>query len=91
MQVTHIIHILPRPSSVTYKHQCYLILLEMWSTSDYFLEDIVQMLDFMPPPPDKKRRHGDDDAPQDGDEKEVSTMTYFAVASLCSTCKSKLY
>jgi len=42
--------------------------------SDYFLEDIVQMLDFMPPPPDKKRRHGggEDDTVTDGDEKEVS-------------------
>jgi hypothetical protein len=40
--------------------------------TDYFLEDIVQMLDFTPPPSDKKRRGGRDDddgaPPNEGDE-----------------------
>lgn len=48
--------------------------------ADYFLEDIVQMLDFTPPPSDRKRKGGredDDGAPpltegdEDGDMKEV--------------------
>jgi len=45
---------------------------------DYFLEDIVQMLDFTPPPSDRKRRGGrdDDDAPEteDKDEKQVQSI-----------------
>lgn len=49
-------------------------------SSDYYLEDIVQMLDFMPPAPDKKdrkRKAGDDDDDDDalaGDDKEVSNL-----------------
>ena len=43
--------------------------------ADYFLEDIVQMLDFMPPPTDRKgRKRGADDDDDDitGDaDKEV--------------------
>ena len=39
---------------------------------DYFLEDIVQMLNFTPPPSDRKRkRDKDDDAVGADDEKEV--------------------
>ena len=46
----------------------------MWRDLDYFLEDIVQMLDFTPPPSDKKHKGGRDDEPvdtEDKDEKEV--------------------
>jgi len=47
----------------------------VWRELDYFLEDIVQMLDFTPPPSDKKRRGGrdDDDAvdTEDKDDKQV--------------------
>jgi len=45
---------------------------------DYFLEDIVQMLDFTPPPSDKKRRGGRDDDEavdtEDKDDKEVKWL-----------------
>ena len=33
---------------------------------DYFLEDIIQMLDFMPSPPDRKKKRGKDDDDDDG-------------------------
>lgn len=50
----------------------------VWHVLDYFLEDIVQMLDFTPPPSDRKRRGGrdDDDAPEteDKDEKQVQSI-----------------
>jgi len=52
-------------------------------TSDYFLEDIVQMLDFTPPPSEKKRKSGrdDDDAvdAEDKDDKEVKSDTLVTV------------
>ena len=46
-----------------------------WYNLDYFLEDIVQMLDFTPPPSEKKRKGGRDDDEtvdtEDKDDKEV--------------------
>jgi len=56
--------------------------------ADYFLEDIVQMLDFTPPPSDRKRKGGreDDDGappPTEGDEdteiKEVYLYSLFRI------------
>ena len=44
-------------------------------STDYFLEDIVQMLNFIPPPSDRKRkRDKDDDTVGCEDEKEVSVL-----------------
>jgi len=51
----------------------------VWRESDYFLEDLIQMLDFTPPPSDKKHRGGrdDDDAvdTEDKDDKQVMDDT----------------
>jgi len=45
---------------------------------DYFLEDIVQMLDFTPPPSDKKRKGGrDDDEAVDTEDKDDKEVMWF--------------
>ena len=40
---------------------------------DYYMEDCVQMLNFIPPPPEKKRRREKDDD-EVGGEQEVNFM-----------------
>ena len=62
--------------------------------ADYFLEDIVQILDFTPPPSDRKRKGGRDDEEgvlqgendEEGDMKEVcisSSLTKVCCIRAC--------
>ena len=43
----------------------------MFIYTEYYLEDCVQMLKFVPPPNDKKKKNSRDDVPDD-DDQEVS-------------------
>ena len=60
------------------------------STLDYFLEDVVEMLDFVPPPSDKKKRKEDIVVDEDG-EKEVRlymTTLPYSVTLQHFSCKT---
>ena len=61
----------------------------MWAFSDYYLEDVVQMLDFMPPPSDRRgnKRKDDDDDDVTGDgEKEVRAKAHKEASSSLAQC-----
>ena len=64
-----------RLSVNTVLYRKYWLVSGHWCNLDYFLEDIVQMLDFTPPPSEKKRKGGRDDDEtvdtEDKDDKEV--------------------
>ncbi len=54
-------------------HDLYVIL-------DYFLEDIIQMLDFMPPPQEKRKGKGRGDDDDGGEEMEQEVRIQMSVA-----------
>lgn len=39
---------------------------------EYYLEDCIEMLNFIPPPPDRKRKRDRDEDALGGEEEEVS-------------------
>ena len=53
--------------------------------AEYYLEDCIEMLQFMPPPNDrnKKKGRGDDDDGEEGGEDDVSLLLMMTGFILC--------